>query len=181
MTARTWAALLLALLALGCKPSQQAQAASQEEGIGLQVQILNYMNEPLGDVYLNGIWVGGMPSHAGGTSVAGSVGLPAKWHPGLGVEVEWQDDTLYRKDRDALYKAQVAIEPYDVTKDHPAVLWLAFMSDNKIKAIASSYGPCHSKFPADWKFPFDVCVADTACAAKFYPRRVPVAPNSGKP
>ncbi len=89
------------------------------------------------------------------------------------VEVEWQDDTLYRKDHDALYGEQVRIEPYDLKNDRPSDLWLAFLPDNKIKAIASSYGPGHSKFPADWKFPFDVCVADTACAVKFYPRRDP--------
>lgn len=170
---RPWMALALVLLATGCKPSQQAQAAPQDEDLGLQVRILNYRDEPLGDVYVNGIWVGGMPSHAGGTSVAGSVGLPAEWHAGLTVEVEWQDDTLYRKDHDALYGEQVRIEPYDLKNDRPSDLWLAFLPDNKIKAIASSYGPGHSKFPADWKFPFDVCVADTACAVKFYPRRDP--------
>lgn len=169
MKVLAWATLLLVLVATGCKPSQQAQAASQDEGLGLQVQVLNYTDEGLGVVYVNGVWAGSMRNHAGGTSVAGSVGLPAKWHPGLTVEVDWQDDSLYRKDHDALYKIQVLVEPYDITSDRPAVLWLAFMSDKQIKAIASSYGPGHSKFPADWKYPFDVCMADKTCADRFYP------------
>ncbi|MBU9581116.1 DUF3304 domain-containing protein [Ralstonia mannitolilytica] len=175
---RTWMALVLVLVATGCKPSRQAQVASQSEDLALQVRILNYMDEPLGDVYVNGIWAGGMRSHAGGFGAAGSVGLPAKWHVGLTVDVEWQDDALYRKDRDASYKAQVSVEPYDVTNDHPSVLWLAFMADNKIKAIASSYGPGHSKFPADWKYPEDVCMANAAYAVKFYPQRAPLAPTA---
>ncbi|MGN8086300.1 DUF3304 domain-containing protein [Ralstonia sp. 22086] len=174
-------ALVLVVLATGCKPLRQAQVASQSEDLALQVRILNYMDEPLGDVYVNRIWAGGMRSHAGGFGVAGSVGLPAKWHAGLTVDVEWQDDALYRKDRDASYKAQVPVEPYDVTNDHPAVLWLAFMPGNNLKAIASSYGPGHLKFPADWRYPEDACRANSVCTAKFYPQRVPLAPNSGNP
>lgn len=84
------------------------------------------------------------------------------------MEVEWQDDTLYRKDHDATYKTQVPIEPYDASKDYPAVLWLAFFRGNKIKAIGSHYGPGHQKFPADWKYPEDVCMANAECAARFY-------------
>ncbi|WKZ88380.1 DUF3304 domain-containing protein [Ralstonia pickettii] len=118
-----------------------------------------------------------MPSHAGGTSVAGSVGLPAKWYPGLTVEVEWQDDTLYRKDRDALHKTHVSVEPYETGE--PATLWLAFMSSQKIRAIASRYTPLNPKFPDGLKFPYDVCMAAPACAAKFYPQRVPT--RSGNP
>ncbi|MBU9581117.1 DUF3304 domain-containing protein [Ralstonia mannitolilytica] len=177
MKARTWAALLLALLALGCKPSQQAQAAPQDEDLGLQVQILNYTDEGLGVVYVNGVWAGSMRNHAGGTSVAGSVGLPAKWHPGLTVEVQWQDDTLYKQDHDALHKMQVSVEPYETGE--PATLWLAFMPSNKIRAIASRYTPHNPKFPGGLKFPYDVCMADPACAARFYPQRVPI--RSGNP
>ena len=49
-------ALVLVLLATGCKPSQQAQAAPQDEDLGLQIQILNYTDEGLGVVYVNGVW-----------------------------------------------------------------------------------------------------------------------------
>ena len=174
MKIRTRIAIVLVLFAIfsaGCKPSQQAQAAPQNEDLGLQVQILNYMDEPLGDVYVNGSWSGGMSSHAGGTSVAGSVSLPAKWHPGLAVEVEWQDDDLYRKDRDALYKTQVPVDPYETGE--PATLWLAFMPGKKIRAIASRYTPLNPKFPGGLKFPYDVCMADPTCAAKFYPAKKP--------
>ncbi|RIJ85170.1 hypothetical protein RSP822_17180 [Ralstonia solanacearum] len=173
MKTRTWIALVLVLLATligGCKPAQQAQAqaAPEDEEIGAQVRVLNYMDEGLGEVYVNGVWVGGTSSHSGGHSVAGAIGLPPKWHSGLTVEVEWQDDSLYRKDHDAMSKTRVPVATYDVKNDYPAALWLAFMPDKTIKAIASSYGPGHVKFPADWKYPEDVCMANAECAARFY-------------
>ncbi|QKL53499.1 DUF3304 domain-containing protein [Ralstonia solanacearum] len=159
------AIVLFVLLGAGCKPSQ-SETTSQEDELGLQVRVLNYMDEGLGVVYVNGVWAGAMGSHAGGTSIAGSIGLPAKWHPGLTVKVEWRDNVLYQKDHDALYKAQVPVEPYE-TGD-PAMLWLAFLPDNKIRAIASRYTPLNPKFPGGLKFPEDLCKADPACAAKFY-------------
>jgi len=177
MRTRTWIALVLVLLATligGCKPAQQAQAASQDEGLGLEVRVLNYMDEGLGEVFVNGVWVGGTSSHSGGHSIAGAIGLPTKWHSGLTVEVEWQDDTLYRKDRDATHKTQVPVEPYP--DGDPSTLWLAFLSGNKIRAIASRWSPGFPNFPSrDLRFPEDVCMAEPSCAAKFYPQRVPHA------
>ncbi|MCK4125303.1 DUF3304 domain-containing protein [Ralstonia pseudosolanacearum] len=171
MTKRIWSGIVMALcmaLCTGCKPSQmQAAKASEEKEIGLKVQVLNYMDEGLGVVYVNGVWAGSMSSHAGGHSIAGAIGLPAKWHPGLTVEVEWRDNTLWEKDPNGLYKAQVLVEPYDIKYD--GFLWLAFFPGGRIKVIASGYGPGNPNFPADWKFPFDVCMIDAACAAKFYP------------
>ncbi|WP_369951885.1 DUF3304 domain-containing protein [Ralstonia syzygii] len=167
---------LCTVLCAGCKPSQsQSVKADAGEELGLQIRVLNYTDIPLGVVYVNGVWAGNMSSHAGGTSIAGSIGLPRKWLPGLTVEVEWQDDLLYAKDRDGLYKIQLPVEPYG--EAHPAVLWLAFFPGGQIKAIASGYGPGNPNFPADWKFPMDVCMTDTACATKFYPERRPGPPK----
>ncbi|MEF3061235.1 DUF3304 domain-containing protein [Ralstonia solanacearum] len=174
MMKRIWMVCVLVVLAAlgtGCKPSQsQAAKADAEDELGLSVRVLNYTDIPLGVVYVNGVWAGNMSSHSGGTSLAGAIGVPAKWRPGLIVEVEWRDDLLYDKDPNGLYKAQVPVEPYDIKYD--GFLWLAFVPGGQIKAIASGYGPGNPNFPADWKFPMDVCMADAACAAKFYPDRV---------
>ncbi|MHC6054768.1 DUF3304 domain-containing protein [Ralstonia solanacearum] len=174
MTKRIWMVCVLVVLAAlgtGCKPSQsQAAKADAEEELGLKVQVLNYTDIPLGVVYVNGVWVGNMSSHSGGTSLAGAIGVPAKWRPGLTVEVEWQDDLLYAKDRDGLYKAQVSVESYDIKYD--GYLWLAFFPGNKVRAIPSSTSPGFPGFPDGLKYPIDVCMADAACAAKFYPERI---------
>lgn len=48
MKIRTWMALVLVVLATlsaGCKPAEQANAAQQDEDLGLEVRVLNYMDE----------------------------------------------------------------------------------------------------------------------------------------
>ncbi|MDD1965956.1 DUF3304 domain-containing protein [Pseudomonas putida] len=138
----------------------------KDEGLGLGISILNYADQPLGVVYVNDIWAGNMPSHSGGSSLAGSVGLPSKWRPGLKITVHWQDDELYKKDRDALHVTEVSIEPY--TGDFPSILFLAFFPNGKIKAYPSSYFPQHPDFPDDLDRPDTMCKADPACKAKFF-------------
>jgi hypothetical protein len=138
----------------------------KDEGIGLIVSILNYADEPLGVVYVNDIWAGGMMSHGGGNKFAGSVGLPSKWRPGLTITVHWRDDALYQKDRNGLHVAEVPIEPY--TGNFPSILFLAFFSDKKIKAYPSSYSPQHPDFPDGLDRPDTMCKADPACKAKFF-------------
>lgn len=161
---RTTATIMLfAWLCVGCQPSQ-SQTTSKDERIGLQIRVLNYMDQPLGVVYVNGVWAGAMASHAGGNSMAGTIGLPAKWKRDLTVEVEWQDDALYQADRNRLYRATVPVEPYDEGK--VAMLWLAFFPGNKIKAIPSGTSPGFPGFPGGLQLPEDVCQADPACAAK---------------
>ncbi|AXV94645.1 DUF3304 domain-containing protein [Ralstonia nicotianae] len=178
MKKHSWVAIALAfcvLVCAGCKPSQspsQAAKTAEEEDLGLKVQVLNYTDIPLGVVYVNGVWAGNMSSHAGGTSIAGAVGVPAKWRPGLTVEVEWQDDLLYAKDPNGLYKRQIPVEQYGVI--HDGFLWLAFLPGDQVRAIPSNTSPGFPGFPDSLKYPFDACMAEPACAAKFYPERVPV-------
>ena len=159
--------LVFVLLSTGCKPSHpEPTNAEADDELGLSVQVLNYMDEGLGVVYVDGVWAGGMSSHAGGTKIAGSIGLPAKWRPGLTVEVEWRDTPLWEKDPNALYKATIPVERYDTI--HSGFLWLAFFPGNKVRAIPSSTSPGFPGFPDGLKYPADVCQADPACAAKFY-------------
>jgi hypothetical protein len=140
--------------------------APKDEGIGLIVSILNYSDEHIGVVYVNDSWAGSMPYHRGGSSFAGSVGLPSKWRPGLTVTVHWQDDALYQKDRNGLHVAEVPIEPY--TDKSPSILFLAFLQGGSIKAYPTSFGPGHPDFAGGLQRPDDVCKADPACKAKFF-------------
>lgn len=138
----------------------------KDEGLGLIVSILNYTDQPFGVVYVNDSWAGGMKSHGGGSSFAGSLGIPSKWRPGLTITVHWRDDELYQRDPTGLHVAEVPIEPY--TGDFPSILFLAFFPDGKIKAFPSSYGPGHPIFPEKLERPDTMCKEEPACKAKFF-------------
>lgn len=175
MMKRIWMVCVLVVLAAlgtGCKPSQSRAADSRvkDEPIGLTIEVLNYTDIPLGTVYVNGVWAGNMSSHNGGNSIAGSISVPAKWRSDLTVEVEWRDDVLYAKDPNGLYKATVPVESYGIK--YGGTLWVAFFPGNKVRVIPSAYTPDHPDFPGGLKYPQDVCIADAACAAKFYPERI---------
>lgn len=158
--------ILSALIAVFMLAACEKHAAEEDEGWGLKLSILNYTDMPIGVVYVNGVWAGGMARHAGGGSFAGSIGLPAKWRPGMKVTVEWQDDALYFKDRNALYKADVEVEPY--TGDYLSFLWVAFFPDGKVKLFPSMYGPGRPLSPQPLRLtPGEACALDETCAKKF--------------
>ena len=159
----TAAALLFAVLAFVVfKP----KPSTQDSEIGLSVSILNYTDQPLGVVYVNDSWAGGMLIHGGGNSFAGSASLPRKWRPGLTVRVDWQDDTLYQKDRNALHRAVVPVSPY--TGNYPSILFVAFFPNQEIKVFPSSMGPGHPEFPEGLQRPETLCKANPICKAKFF-------------
>ncbi|WP_083492696.1 DUF3304 domain-containing protein [Cupriavidus sp. HPC(L)] len=155
-------AVLIAVFVLsGCK----RHAEEEDEGWGLKLSILNYTDMPLGVVYVNGVWAGGMGSWAGGTSFAGSVGVPAKWKPGMTMTVEWRDEALYQKDKNALHRAEVEVEPY--TEDYPSVLWIAFFPDGKVRLFPSRYSP-GPRAPEPLRLsPGEICAKNEACAKKY--------------
>ncbi|MDD1965954.1 DUF3304 domain-containing protein [Pseudomonas putida] len=138
----------------------------KDDGLGLIISILNYSDEHIGVVYVNDIWAGSMPYHRGGSSFAGSVGVPSKWRPGLTITVHWRDDELYQRDPTGLHVAEVSIEPY--TDDFPSILFLAFFPDGTIKAFPTSFGPGHPDFAGGLQRPDDVCKADPVCKARFF-------------
>ena len=159
----TAAALLFAVLAFVVfKP----KPSTQDSEIGLSVSILNYTDQPLGVVYVNDNWAGGMLIHGGGNSFAGSASLPRKWRPGLTVRVDWQDDTLYQKDRNALHSAVVPVSPY--TGNYPSILFVAFFPNQEIKVFPSSMGPGHPEFPEGLQRPETLCKANPICKEKFF-------------
>ncbi len=155
-------ALIAVFLLAGC----QKHPVEEDEGWGLKLSILNYTDMPLGVVYVNGVWAGGMGSWGGGTSFAGSVGVPTKWRPGMTMTVEWRDDALYQKDKNALHKAEIEVEPY--TGERPSFLWIAFFPDGKIRLFPSNYAPGFPQSPEPLRLtPGDVCAQNEACAKKY--------------
>ena len=132
-------------------------AQSEDDTMGLKLVGLNYTEIPIGDFYTDGTWGAAIPSRIGSWSgtIICCVSLPKKWHPGLTVTVQWQDDNLYKKDPNALASRVVPVEPYKSFFD--GFLWVMFFPGDKIKVYASNFGPGHPNFPEGLQEPGASC------------------------
>lgn len=147
-------------------PSEPAVSATSPNRIqpgdggakGLNVSLLNYTDENIGPVYVNGEWAGGMGKHGGGTSIAGGAEVPDKWRADYKLKISWSDDALYREDPNRLYSRMVPLEPY-APRDG-GFLWVAFFPNDVIKLYASAYGPGNPHWPGKKMAPGIQCVVD---------------------
>nr|WKF57893.1 hypothetical protein HUO10_002387 [Paraburkholderia busanensis] len=149
-------ALLLGVVA--CSPAQDgASKQPMDETLSLKLNSLNYTDVPIGIFYVDGTWGGTSPSRlgSGGGSILCCVSLPAKWHPGLTVNLSWQDDLLYKKDENAMAHRVVPVEKYDFSSD--GYLWVLFFPDDKIKVYASPWMPGGAGFPEGLQAPDEAC------------------------
>ncbi|KAB7767477.1 hypothetical protein CKY51_11310 [Xanthomonas maliensis] len=153
----------LLLLLASCKPggSSAAGTADQPETIGLSLYGLNYTDVPIGIFYVNETWGGAVVPYAAGLKTAGSIGLPAKWHPGIKVKVQWQDDFLYAQDKDALTTAEVEVPKYGTI--YSGYLLVAFLPGRKVKVYASGVGPGHKDAPDGLQNPGEFCQRQPGC------------------
>ncbi|MDF3838288.1 DUF3304 domain-containing protein [Cupriavidus basilensis] len=139
-------ALLLALTA--CKPSDAPAAAHEDTMVPLRVSILNYSDDYLDAVYVNESWAGSMSAHAGGGKVAGSAEVTHKWDPNYKLTIRWRDESLYNKDHHALYKREVATEPYQQYRPGGVtMLWVAFFPNGVLRLFPTRVDPGHEDFP----------------------------------
>lgn len=124
----------------------------------MNVRLLNYTDDGVGPVYVNGDWAGGMGKHLGGTSTAGGAGVPQKWRRDFKVDIRWQNNALYHQDRTKFFSRKVSIEPYKESDGDS--LWVAFLPGDVIKLYVSGYFPGNSNFPARIDMPFVQCWKD---------------------
>ncbi|MFD1559962.1 DUF3304 domain-containing protein [Paraburkholderia silviterrae] len=153
-------ALLLGVVACSRGTASSAdQEAKQEadDSLSLKLNALNYTDVPVGIFYVNGTWGGTAPGRigSGGGSIICCVDLPKKWHPGLSVDLTWQDDNLYKKDPKAMAFRVVPVEKYDYFSD--GFLWVLFFPDDKIKVYASQWMPGFPGFPEGLQAPDEAC------------------------
>lgn len=172
-----FAMLLVSTLIAGCdaKDTSPPKVVAASEGIGLQVEGLNYSGIPIGVFYVNDQWAGNVSTYAGGGGTATAIGLPELWHPDLKVAIKWRNDVLYAKDPKGLYTNVVDIPRYEGLKG--GVFWVAFLPNDQIKVFASQYAPGHPQFPdPELINPRQYCLIRPTCHDKFYPgERVPKA------
>lgn len=153
--------LILLLGLLSCQPQAEGSIEAPPDEVGLGLSGLNYTDMPIGDMYVNGSWGGGVSSHNGCCGFAGGVTLPYPWRPGIKVTVKWSDDELYRKDPNALYTQEVEVPRYDMI--YSGYLWVAFFPGHKIKVYASGVGPGYPGFPGGLKMPATYCEESEDC------------------
>ncbi|QBG99165.1 DUF3304 domain-containing protein [Xanthomonas oryzae] len=153
--------LMLAGCGAGNSSAPSSAQAQETDTIGLSLFGLNYTDVPIGIFYVNGVWGGNSNPYAAGLSTAGSIGLPAKWHPGIKVKVQWRDDLLYDQDKDALTTAEVEVPRYG--KIYSGYLLVAFLPGRKVKVYASGVGPGHKDAPDGLENPGEFCQRQPGC------------------
>lgn len=88
----------------GAKGAAVSQAGDDTMSLSLKLNALNDTDVPIGAFYVDGTWGSTVASRigSGGGQMICCASVPGKWHPGLTVTLRWQDDTLYKKDPDAM-------------------------------------------------------------------------------
>ncbi|SIO06419.1 Protein of unknown function [Burkholderia sp. GAS332] len=170
LSSAVWMGWLVVLMLGVAACSRTTESASEESAnansvatqaaddtMGLKLNALNYTDVPIGIFYVNGTWGSNVSSRigSGGGRVICCVSLPNKWHPGLTVNLEWQDDNLYKKNPDAMASRVVPVEKYDYFSD--GYLWVLFFPNDKIKVYASQWMPGFPGFPEGLQPPDEAC------------------------
>jgi len=141
-----WLTICIASLAItACDRHIQA---ADDGMVGLRVTVLNYTDEYIDEVYVNRSWAGNGFAHSGGGKIAGSAEVPQQWDPNYTITIRWRDEPLYHKDQDALYRQEVATEPYQQDEHgEMATLWVAFFPEGVVKLYPTFVDPGHPDFP----------------------------------
>jgi len=158
-TIKRLCAVVLAGALLGltaCSKAEAPKANVEDETLGGAIGVLNYTDIPIGSVYVNGEWAGGMVPHAGGTKWIGSASVPKHWDPNFKVTIKWSDDELYEKDKKALYEKQVPVEKYPPKGG--SYFYVAFFPNHEVKLYLTDWGPGWEGDPYHLEDPTDACL-----------------------
>ncbi|SOZ68991.1 conserved exported hypothetical protein [Cupriavidus taiwanensis] len=151
--------VLLAAMLFGiaaCGKAEPPPAAIEDDTLGGQIGVLNYTDVPIGVVYVNGQWAGGMVANAGGTKWIGGISVPKHWDPNFKVTIKWSDDELFEKDEKALYSKEVPVEKYSTVD--AAYFYVAFFPNQEVKLYLTRWLPGAENDPAKLEDPTDACL-----------------------
>jgi hypothetical protein len=137
--------------------AHEASAAKADDTLDLNINALNYTDVAIGRFYVNDVQDGAVRArgNGGASGTTCCVSLPARWHPGLTVSVEWRDDAMYARNPNALAHRVVPVERYEPFDD--GSLWVLFMPGDTIKAYASRWNPGFPGFPEGLQWPNEAC------------------------
>ncbi|WBG63361.1 DUF3304 domain-containing protein [Pseudomonas citronellolis] len=136
--------LVAALLATAaCERAEPPTAPPADDGMtGLQVSVLNYTDEYIDEVYVNGSWAANAMAHSGGGKFSAHAAVPRQRDPNYTLTIQWRTESLYLKDPEAHYTREVATEPYQPDeRGRLAMLWVAFFPNDVIKLYPAFAGP----------------------------------------
>ncbi|NKF95691.1 hypothetical protein GO290_02788 [Ralstonia solanacearum] len=150
------AGALLGLAACSKAEAPKAAAVEEDEMLGGAIGVLNYTDIPIGSVYVNGEWAGGMVPHAGGTKWIGSASVPKHWDPNFKVTIKWSDDELYEKDKTALYTKEVPVEKYPPKGG--SYFYVAFFPNHEVKVYLTDWLPGWERGPYHLEDPTNACL-----------------------
>ncbi|KHK52915.1 hypothetical protein PI87_19270 [Ralstonia sp. A12] len=150
------AGLLLSLAACSKAEAPKAAAVEENDSLGGAIGVLNYTDIPIGVVYVNGEWAGGMVANAGGTKWIGSASVPKHWDPNFKVTIKWSDDELYDRDKKALYVKEVPVEKYP--PQDASFFYVAFYPNHEVKLYLTRYGPGAENDPYHLEEPKQACL-----------------------
>ncbi|SPA02840.1 conserved exported hypothetical protein [Cupriavidus taiwanensis] len=168
MTTRVIRGLFVVLVAAtlfgmaACGKAEPQPVAVEDDTLGGQIGVLNYTDVPIGVVYVNGQWAGGMVANAGGTKWIGGIAVPKHWDPNFKVTIKWSDDELFEKDEKALYIKELPVEKYS-TED-AAYFYVAFFPNQEVKLYLTRWLPGANDDPAKLEEPTLACVKRKAPA-----------------
>ncbi|WP_232346541.1 DUF3304 domain-containing protein [Cupriavidus taiwanensis] len=163
---------LLGIAACGKTEAPKVAVEEEDDTLGGQIGVLNYTDIPIGVVYVNGQWAGGMVANAGGTKWIGGISVPKQWDPNFKVTIKWSDDELFEKDKKALYTKEVPVEKYP--PEGGSYFYVAFYPDQEVKLYLTDWLPGWEADPYRLEDPTDACLRRKAskdretCYAKKY-------------
>ncbi len=155
LVAPALAGLLLSLAACSKAEAPKAVAVEKDDTLGGYTGVLNYTDIPIGVVYVNGQWAGGMVANAGGTKWIGSVSVPKQWDPNFKMKISWSDDELYGKDKKALYTKELPVEKYPPKS--AAYFYVAFYPNHEVRLYLTQGGPGFKGDSYNLEYPDVVC------------------------
>lgn len=147
--------LLMGLLALS------VSACFEEEKIGISYVGVNYTDEPIVSILING--EGGLlhvTAHNEGGEMC-CVVMPRKWSPGLNATIKWQEGGTYKRDAQGnvvsvdgvpvviagQWKSKtVEVPKYDNVQLEGRV-YIHFFPNDDVKVTVNKFGPGHISHP----------------------------------
>ena len=124
--------LMLALMLGGCDRTVSANLTGY-----------NHTDKTVGAFYVNGVWGGNVTPHAGGGSFVCCAELPAPWHAGAAVKIEWEDHL------GQMHERQVRVPQYEAAT--LSRLSVHFLRSGEIKVFANRLSLWHPDYPLKGK------------------------------